>query len=539
MTKTQGIVRTKFGQVSGLPLAGKYEGITEFRGIPYAAPPVGALRFRAPEDPAAWEGVKVCDAYAPMAMQDRQSGLGFEPYSSDFYWEGYPTCSEDCLYLNIATPADLAADASQAGKKYPVFIWFHGGGLADGYSFEPVFDPSELARKGVVVVSVGQRLNLFGYIALPQLTAEQDGKSGNYGLMDEVKALDWVCDNIAAFGGDPDNITVGGQSGGTAKSGALATSPKARGRVKRVINQSNLFWLRGYMDRAEMEEQSRTYLASVGIDPDASLEELRQLDARAFLGPKGSIGRFRGAMVWDGDYVAHPEQTRNFEEYGAGLDVLAGNNLGEAALRGNGLFDPLPFTEVDEFYAFMKEYLGDLYEKYDFERAFSVDRENLDVRSRQLASYGMGGFGGLMVNRHFGAYRKAKGASGKTFIYLFSHLTPWRPEDIGTRRDPYRLLSWHSSELWYTFASLREGVPPARPWQPLDFELADRISGYWANFIRTGDPNGEGLPVWPKSDAGYGWMSLGDTLEGHEGLEGDLEKMILEKTLENPSIPRV
>jgi para-nitrobenzyl esterase len=223
MAKTTGIVQTAFGQVSGVPLAGKYEGITEFRGIPYAAPPVGALRFRAPEDPACWEGVKVCDTYAPMAMQDRQSGLGFEPYSSDFYWEGYPACSEDCLYLNVATPADLS---SGAPGRYPVFIWFHGGGLADGYSYEPVFDPSELARKGVWVVSVGQRLNLFGYIALPQLTAEQGGKSGNYGLMDEVKALDWVCANIAAFGGDPDNITVGGQSGGPRRAARSRPLPK-------------------------------------------------------------------------------------------------------------------------------------------------------------------------------------------------------------------------------------------------------------------------------------------------------------------------
>lgn len=527
-----GIIQTRFGKVSGIPLQGKYEGITEFRGIPYAAPPVGDLRWKAPVDPAAWDGVRVCDTYAPMAMQDRMNGLAFEPYSSDFYWEGYPPCSEDCLYLNIT------AKAIASGEKLPVFVWFHGGGLADGYSYEAVFDGSELARKGVIVVTVGQRLNLFGYLSLPQLTAEQGGKSGNYGLMDEVKALEWVRENIAAFGGDPDNITIGGQSGGTAKSGALATSPKAAGLVKRVINQSNLFWLRNYATVADNEKNGRTYLESVGINPNLPLEELRKLDARAFLGPKGSIGRYRTAMVHDGEYVAYPEQTRNYEAYGAGIDYLVGSNYGEGALRGFGLV-PEPFKDVADFYGYMKETLGDLYDKYDFENLFPVTEETLDKKSRMLAAYGMSGMGGLMINRYFGAYRTARKDPGNTYVYLFSHLTPWRPEDVGTPRDPNRLLSWHSSEMWYTFASFREGIPPVRPWQPLDYELADRISSLWANFIRTGDPNGPGLPVWPRSDAGYGWMSLGDTLEGHTGIDGKLEELVREFLLRRNDIPKM
>ena len=175
------IVTTKYGQMSGVV----EEGVLVFKGVPYAAPPVGDLRWKPPVDPQPWEGVKVCDTYGPRAKQPIPDGKmpassSFEPYGTDFYWMGMPESSEDCLYINIAT------DAQSADEKRPVFMWFHGGGLATGYSYEIEFNPTVLAKKGVVVVTVGQRLNIFGYLALPQLSAEQGGISGNYGLMVEV-----------------------------------------------------------------------------------------------------------------------------------------------------------------------------------------------------------------------------------------------------------------------------------------------------------------------------------------------------------------
>ena len=339
-----GIVQTKYGKVSGVPLEGKHGGITLFKGIPYAAPPVGELRWKPPIDPAPWDGIRACDIYGRAAIQNFSK---MEPNISDFYYRGHPEMSEDCLYLNVTT------GASSPGEKRPVYIWFHGGGLFNGYPYIYIFDGSELARKGVVVVSVAQRLNLFGYIALPQLSVEQGGKSGNYGLMDEFKALDWVYENIASFGGDPDNITVGGQSGGTSKSGTLATSPKTKGRIRRVINQSNLFWLSRFPSVAEVEKHSLEYLESIGIAPDTSLEELRKRDALSFLDANGTIGKFHSSMVFDGDYVAHPEQTKNHEEYGQGLDYLAGSNYGEGALRGFGL-GSTHFMDLADFYGFMK-----------------------------------------------------------------------------------------------------------------------------------------------------------------------------------------
>jgi len=527
------IVRTRFGQVRGLPLAGRYEGITVFRGIPYAAPPVGALRFRPPADPPAWSGVRDCDTDPPIAMQDCHLAPTYEPQCSDFYWRGMPMCSEDCLYLNIATGS---IPERHEAPLQPVLLWFHDG-LSGGYAYEPEFDPAELAHRGVVVVSVGHRLHLFGYLLLSQFANEQRSAGGNYGLMDQFKALDWVCDNIAGFGGDPDNITVGGQGGGAEKSAALATSPKARGRVRRLINQSGLFWLRWFREPDIAERDSHRHLMSIGIDPDLSPDALRALSARDLLGPTERMVAFHPSMVWDGEYIAYQEQARNFAAYGGDLDVMAGSNLGEVPMSPDGPLFPEPFSDIRDYQAYMRRLLRGLYDKYDFPRIFPVTQTNMNHQIRLLDAYGLTGTDGLMTRRHFGAYRAATGASGKTFVYLFSHRPPG-PGDTDNRRDPDRLLSWRGSELWFTFGSLRPGVPPARHWRHRDYRLAEQLTGYWANFIHTGDPNGPGLPAWPVCGAQYGWMHLGEQPAGHIGLRDELEALILEKLLSDPSIPR-
>ena len=511
-----GTVQTKYGKVAGVEaVEEKYAGITYFKGIPYAAPPVGKLRWKAPEDPECWEGIRVCDKYGDRAMQPFpmfvDTALAQEPYDSDFYYDEYPKCSEDCLYLNVTTGADSDTE------KRPVFMWFHGGGLGGGHSYEVEFEPSELARKGVVVVTVGHRLNSFGYLALPQLSEEQGGISGNYGLLDEVKALDWVYENIQAFGGDPNNITVGGQSGGTSKTGALAGSPLQKRRVRRVIPQSNLTWpggIMGYASVGEAELTGREFLRQLGIDPDLPLEELRKLPPEKFFGSRMDFQI--GQMVCDGVCIQYREEWKNLRENASYCDFLSGGNLGEMTMRDGVFFNAEGPVTQKEYYLLAKERLGDLYEKYDFEKNFPCTEENADYMSRYMAAMGLTGFGGTMNNRYFGAYRRQHGESGHSYSYLFAHATPCRPEEIGTDRDSAKLLSWHSSELWYTFASLRKNengesnVPPARPWTELDVRLADQISSYWANYMKNGDPNGEGLPFWPESDEIFGWMELGD-----------------------------
>ncbi len=507
MANTIGTVKTKYGLVTGVELTGKYEGITLFKGIPYAAPPVGDLRWRAPRDPKPWDGVRSCDSYAPICFQPTNGDLDAEPWHTDFYYMGTPPMSEDCLYLNVCT------GAKEAGDKRPVFVWFHGGGSDHGYSYEAEFDPSELAKKGVVVVSVAQRLSMFGYLALPQLSEEQGGKSGNYILMDDMKALQWIIENIDAFGGDPDCITVGGQSAGTGKSSSLAFTELAKGHVKRVINESGLAWRRNNSTLKEMEEACAAYLREIGIDPTLPMEELRKMEPSRFLPSKRGV-RIPGGLVCDGDLVPFVEIPRAMEKYGGDYDYLAGTNLGETHMKPNTLRGQEGFRNPREFYTYAKEILGDLYDEYDFEHLVPVTVENVDRVSRRLASYGLfvdrARMGGLALNMAFGQMRLKTAPGKKTYNYLFSRVAPHLESDRNTDRDPDRLMSWHSNELWYSFASLREGTPPARPWEERDFALADEMSSYWANFIKTGNPNGEGLPYWPNSGEEESIMELGD-----------------------------
>ncbi len=541
------IAKTRFGDVGGIELTGKYAGITTFRSVPYAAPPVGELRFRPPVDPYPWKGVLDATMTAPKPMQETSTGLTMEPWASDFYYRGNPPMSEDCLYLQITT------GAAEPGEKRPVFMWFHGGGLSSGYYTEIEFDPSELARKGIVVVSVGQRLNVFGYLCLPQLSAEQGGISGNYGLMDEIKALDWVRENIANFGGDPDNITVGGQSGGTAKSGALATSPKGKGKIRRCINQSNLNWMTSYLTVEQAGENNKKYLENLGLDPDITPDELRKLPAMRFYDMKkpvgfgfGIPGGIPGNMVCDGVNVAYTSGPKNAAEFASDVDYLSGGNLGESSVRGGmGLGPAQKFETAKEFYDHMRSVIGDeLYDKYDFEALWPVTDENADFMSRVLASRGFnsGIFGGVINNRYFGAYRAKNAPKGRNWSYVFGRFLPCLPEERGTYRDTDNLLAWHSGELWYTFGSLRDGIPAARPWEPVDFELAEQVSSYWANFMRTGDPNGvdsygHPLPAWPESRENFGWMEItGEGPVGHDGL-AKLDELALEVLKRNPDLP--
>lgn len=522
--ETIGIVKTTYGLVQGVEMSGKYAGITQFRGIPFAKPPVGDLRWKPPVDPDSWSGLRFCDSFAPVCVQPTDGHLDAEPWGSDFYFMGNPPQSEDCLYLNVTTPA------KSAEEKLPVYVWFHGGGADHGYSYEAEFDPMELAKRGIVVISVAQRLSMFGYLALPQLDAEQDGHSGNYILMDNHKALEWIIANIDAFGGDSHMITLGGQSAGTTKSTMLAYGPIAPGHVKRIINQSSLKWNTEFLDREAAEKQCADFLRVLGIDPTLSAEELRKIDSRRLI-PVSSKKIFTpGPLIYDGYWVPKKKLADTMREKGYPYDYLAGSNLGESHLNSKELGGVYGIRKASEFYKVAREMLGDLYDKYDFESLVKVDDSNVDRATRRLASLGLNmtqRMGGVAVNLRFGRVRKEHAPEQKTYTYLFSRVPPHRQEDLGTMRDPALQMSWHSCELWYTFASLREGIPPVRPWEALDFQLAQTMCDYWANFIKTGDPNGPGLPQWPASDEKGGYMELGDEVLAFDD-SGKLDALIRE-----------
>lgn len=525
-----GIVSTKYGRVRGVEFGGAYEGITQFRGIPYASPPVGALRWMPPANPQAWDGVRSCDRYGPAAVQ----AFLRDRHAVEYYFNGTPECSEDCLYLNVTTGADTA------GEKRPVFMWFHGGGLTNCYSYEEEFNPQEMAKNDVVVVTVGQRLSLFGYLALPQLSVEQGGCSGNYGFMDQMKALEWVLENIAAFGGDSDRITVGGQSGGSLKAAAMAATPMTRGMVKGVISQSGLKMMARFRSLESAEEQGRNYLRYIGTDPDTSMDVLRSMTTEELFrdAPRAVMP---GDMVYDAEFVPFPTLREGIERYARNVDFMSGSNLGEADVfaasrAGLGVEQVREYVRAigseADFHAHFRNLLGPLYEKYDGAHTLCVENGKPYCTARHLAGLGLAGWEGMnfsrnvMLNRMFGAHRKKLGHKGKTFTYYWTHLEPCRPEDYGTERDPEKLLAWHSSEMWYTFCSLRPGIPPTRPWEPLDYQVAKRMNGYWVNFIKTGDPNGAGLEPWPASDENLGWMDLGDRAEAHVWQDTPLENLI-------------
>ncbi len=483
-----GVVQTDKGQVSGV-----YEnGVTYYKGIPFAKPPVGELRWAAPVDAEPWEGVKACDTYAPMAMQILSTTDWWGPEFYYPWFDAKPPMSEDCLYLNVVTPAE------KGDEGYPVLMWIHGGASMHGYSWEPEFEPSKLAQKGVIVVSVPYRLGVFGWMATEALSkASEGGASGNYGVLDLIQSLKWIQANIAAFGGDPNRVTIAGQSAGAGNVGALLTSPLADGLFQQAIMDSSFGALGTRTAMEALYERCDAYLAEKGYQ-DMSVEELRALPTSAFMNeetPKTEVyGKGFGSCV-DGRVLTKTPKEFFLQE-GAlkGRNILFGSNSGE----GNGEFAVTPQAEV---FAAAKETYGELYDKYNFEQLYKgtddlgAKLESLRLRSEQ----------GATQHLIIGEVLSGLNPDSNLFAYYFSHRTPGREEDVR--------WAWHSSELWYAFNSMR-AIPEQRDWEEIDYKIAEDYSSYWADFIATGNPNGPALPYWPAvSGKNKVLMELGDTFQ--------------------------
>ncbi len=481
-----GVVATDKGQVSGM-----FEnGATYYKGIPFAKPPVGELRWAAPVEADPWEGVKACDTYAPMAMQILSTTDWWGPEFYYLWFNAKPPMSEDCLYLNVVTPA------TQADANLPVLVWIHGGANMHGYSWEPEFEPSKLAAKGVIVVSVEYRMGVFGWMATKALSeASETGTSGNYGLLDLIQSLKWVQKNIAAFGGDPGRVTIAGQSAGAGNSTALMTSPLAKGLFHQAIMDSSFGALGTRVTLEKTQENCEAYLKEKGYE-NLTVEELRGLPTSAFMSentPKTEVYGKGFSPCTDG-YVLTETPKEFFLKEGAleGKNLLFGSNSGE----GNAEFVVTPQADIME--AARKTY-GDLFDKYNFAELYKGTN---DVGAT-MESLRLRGDQGATQNMIIGQALSGLNPGSNLFPYYFTHRTPGREEDIR--------WAWHSSELWYTFNSMRD-IPEQRDWEPIDYEIADKFSSYWANFIATGNPNGGTLPYWPaaRKDA-PAFMELGDT----------------------------
>jgi len=466
-------VRIESGWIEGV--ASGVSGVQVFAGVPYARPPLGALRWCPPQPPAAWSGVRSADRVGPCCQQVHWSA---PPWTAEFVTQE-PT-SEDCLTLNLWT----ADRGPREGGKRPVLVWLHGGALTGGSGAVAVYDGAELARRGLVVVTINYRLSALGFLAHPVLSAESRAHvSGNYGLLDCITALRWVRRNVAAFGGDPDRVTLAGQSSGAMLAGALLHSPLARGLFHRVILMSG-GTVDGFQPLAAAEAAGAAWARS---QRDSSLAALRALPASATL----LGGRF--GPVADGWCLpAEPP-------LGPGSDVpiLFGMTSDEDSSEpGYGK------ATAAEFVAFVRSRLDTLADEALRLYPVADDREAALAQKRSMRDRGL--FGLLLWAR-----ARAASCHGPMFAYCFTRATPW-PEhpEFG---------AFHTSDVPYAFANLRK-LP--RPWEDSDRRLSETLAAYWVQFARTGDPNGPGLPPWPAFDAQQPrMMELGSTVGSRAMLE--------------------
>lgn len=434
------------------------DGLMVFRGIPFAAPPLGELRWRAPQPPVNWEGIKKATTFAPAPMQ------GGNPPSGK---------SEDCLYLNIWSPAKTAHD------KIPVMVYIYGGGFSGGNTSDPWISGEKLAKKGVVMVSVAYRVNQFGFLALSGLSAENPHHvSGNYGLLDQIAALQWVKKNIAAFGGNPDKVTIFGESAGAISVSMLCASPLAKGLFNGAISQSGgsfgptrpiTYPGENMKTLQQAEKDGENYLKKAGV---TTMTELRKIDADKLPSGWGLPG---GWPIVDG-YVIPDDQYKLYErgKYND-VPVLIGYNSDEGA----------SFTHVksaEDFIAGVKT----RYEKFaePLLKAYPLDTGRIGKTARDLsrdAAFGWQTWAWAMLQSRTG--------KSKVFYYYFD-----QHPDYPKGSPKYGYGSPHAQDVSYVFQHLDANNPEVTK---TDFEISEAMITYWTNFAKYGNPNGQGMPEWP------------------------------------------
>jgi len=387
--------------------------------------------------------------------------------------------SEDCLYLKVWTPARAA------GEKHPVFFWMYGGGNTEGSAAVPVYDGEQLARKGLVVVTINYRLGVLGFLTHPELTKESD-TSGNYGLLDQVAALHWVKDNIAAFGGDPARVTIAGQSAGAADAHSLVASPLAKGLFARAIEESGSNIPGNMRTLAEQEKDGVRFAEAKGAH---SVAELRAMSVQDIIKPVTGGAPLRFGPVVDGHFLTAPPSEIFAQGKQNDVPELTGCNKDDL---GGGV--PHPDTTVDLFVKMAHKRYGDMAEA--FLKLYPADSDAQAGNSQNESARDQ-----LRTSMYLWTLNRAKTAKSQVWTYYWDHTLPGP--------DAERYGAFHTSEVPYVFDSLAKSD---RPFTEADRKIADMMSSYWVNFAVTGDPNGKGLPHWSAvSEARDMTMELGDT----------------------------
>ena len=474
------VVKVDTGELQGVV----DDGVASYKGVPFAAPPVGDLRWRPPQPAARWAGVRQAAEFGPNCMQGR---FGPPPPAGA---PAPPPPSEDCLFLNVWRPADLSA------RKLPVMVWIHGGGFVGGSGALPGAAGAPLASQGVVLVTVNYRLGRFGFFAFPALSGERpDELKGNYAYMDQIAALQWVKRNIAAFGGDPDNVTIFGFSAGGVSVHSLLASPQARGLFHKAIAQSG-----GSRDSVltarpmskdgvdpnypvSAETIGRTFAQSMGIEgtDQSALGRLRALSAEQILrGAPAAAGtnapQVELTPILDGRLITETAESAYKAKRQARVPLLAGSNSADTA--GNRI----KATTKDEFFARFGRWSAQAKAAYDpdgsTELATMVSRANDDFGQAEPARFAASAFA-------------ANGSPA--YLYRFSYVA-------SAMRERMRAGAPHGGEIAFVFGSLGGGPGPAWTPSPEDLAVSRMAQSYWVNFAKTGDPNGAGLPAWPRHD---------------------------------------
>ena len=452
-------IKVDGGYITGISNTDKE--IKVYKGIPFAAPPVGALRWMPPQPVIPWTGVKECTAFGASPMQGNP--VPFSMWSKEFLIPDKPI-SEDCLYLNVWTRAKTS------NEKLPVLVWIYGGGFASGGSGAPIYDGEAMAKKGIVFVSINYRVGIFGFFAHPELTKESvHHASGNYGLMDQLAALEWVQKNIAAFGGDADNVTIAGQSAGSMSVNCLVASPLAKGLFKHAIGESGASFvtstLLGSVTLQKAENDGVKTAESLHAN---TISDLRKIPADELMKAQQS---FRGPIV-DG-YVL-PESIAS---------IFANDKENKVTLL-TGWNEDEGFVEQPKTADGYKKNIESVYGNNAAQVLHYYPATNDSIAAISQVHLSRDIIFG--VQNYTWANMQSK-AAANVYVYRFTRKPPATGRYL-------KYGAFHTAEVPYAYNNLQF---VNRPWLPVDRELANVMNAYFANFIKTGNPNGNDLPQWP------------------------------------------
>lgn len=485
-------------------------GVRSFKGIPFAQPPVAELRWREPQPPKNWSGIRNADEFGPRCVQRTAPGAD--------YWFRSNGMNEDCLYLNVWTPA------KSDREKLPVLVYVFGGGFQNGDGSEPRYDGENMARHGIVAVSINYRTNIFGFFVHPELTKESPHHAaGNYGLLDQVAALQWVQKNIAAFGGDPKRVTVAGESAGSISVSALMASPLSRGLMAGAIGESGAMTSSlPPQPLAEAEQNGMKFAAAAGAN---SLAELREMTAEQIQEATSKAQSIRFSTALDGYFLPKPltEIYESGEE--AKIPLLAGSNTQEQPARsvlGEG--EPTPETLANAIRKFYGDNAGEILKAYSASTTDEVYEAATHLASARFVGFSTWKWSMLQMK-----------TSGKP-VYRYLYARP-RPAFLGTPGQPAPTSgrggarqqagprgASHSAEIQYAMGNL--DLDKRYAWEPADYEVSKTMQAYFVNFIKTGNPNGPGLPEWPAYRAENDYQRMQIDVQSQAGPEAHRDRYL-------------